>query len=1359
MKKAISFFVILLCPLILRAALTSGVYKVQNVSYGRYMYEDFSSGGISTSTSYADGDYEKLWKVTVNGTNVTLQNIYTGHYAQTQTTTSAQFMCGANATSFALTTNADGSYMFKSGSYMHCAATQSYYVVNWWDSNSTPSMWNLEPVNLTDAEIASIREAFASVDDMNNNATAYNTQLALFFNDLSCSELKASYRNYSDAQLRSAMNEKGIPVALQEMGVKVKNGWADEIAPSFSAQFRVREYTPYSRADYWRNRLKATQFNDMSNPTGIYASSKDVLYVFVGEDIPANCSLRIVGLSGVEQANYSAGHVLKKGLNAIQASADRQHFWIMYTYTGNGTMDLASLPPLKIHIEGGEVAGFVDVTALDESSANALYKSVLSNANSVASTKGWDASETAFVVKGNYGVFDFMLDSYNKIWASTAYNNSYTPNYQIYKSIHWYDNVLMWEWSMMGFMKRVAEGDVGEHEHVSGGSAIYPVYCNNLALTIQGASNNNPFSTTGYTCMPGVWGIESSYNGERADFDNWCAGHESGHNNQGAINLQSCTESSNNLFSGIVTYLYGYRMSRGNTISYCASDFLSGKPFGLRDIASTHRMYYQLYLYYHVAEHKTDFYPTLFTLLRDDPMNLDSGVNSLLKFVRKCCAAANEDLTDFFQAWGFFEPLDNVTFGDYTNHTISLSQSEIDACKAEIASTYNKKNSEILFIEDRIEESYRWDPWASGNNDPRVVHGTPRSACGDLGSVNDYKVNSSTAVNPTYSSYSLSGTTLTMNGTGGVGFLVYDGSGKLVAFSNCLSFDLNASTIAEGGFSVVSISADGKKSEVKNVTEVGTDEEKLAALQSVLAKAQTYVDKKDETNTKVGFYKASALESLEEQMARAQEVIATNEASLYGSLMDSLNQSLSNIDLSTQSKVQIIPGNYYSLRNALYPNRYASINGQALTTTTSTFCSDSEKWQFVKAGEEGKYHILNKKAGTFISTLGTSTQATASATSPDEAFAFTLDDYGEGMWALNSHSSSGYTYLHSAANDSYKIVGWTGDANASHWYLTLVEESEEREITSRLAGLILKSQELLNTICSSWSAEATPCNLQTTSPSSDGYIWTNAQESSEGNIANLIDGNISTFFHSAWNNGPDEDHFLQVDLHEAVDLFSFHFTNRYNSVYTSNSGFESPTFISVTGSNDGVNFLPITTLTTDDGLPYATGGQSSYESAVLGMCGEKYLHIRFTVLATNTQKTSNGHIFFALGEFGFESRDFSYSLLPRYSSANETLVKSLMSELTRASIVLASGTTQRIASETEILQGYFDALMAWAEAPFVRGDVNLDGEVNVSDVTALVSIILESTSSSQSIENADINEDGAVNVSDVTALVSIILQK
>ena len=55
----------------------------------------------------------------------------------------------------------------------------------------------------------------------------------------------------------------------------------------------------------------------------------------------------------------------------------------------------------------------------------------------------------------------------------------------------------------------------------------------------------------------------------------------------------------------------------------------------------------------------------------------------------------------------------------------------------------------------------------------------------------------------------------------------------------------------------------------------------------------------------------------------------------------------------------------------------------------------------------------------------------------------------------------------------------------------------------------------------------------------------------------------------------------------------------------------------------------------------------------------------------------------------------------------------------------------------------------------IQGDVNGDGKVNVSDVTALVNMILGVIPKDEA--RADINGDGKVNVSDVTALINIIL--
>ncbi len=61
---------------------------------------------------------------------------------------------------------------------------------------------------------------------------------------------------------------------------------------------------------------------------------------------------------------------------------------------------------------------------------------------------------------------------------------------------------------------------------------------------------------------------------------------------------------------------------------------------------------------------------------------------------------------------------------------------------------------------------------------------------------------------------------------------------------------------------------------------------------------------------------------------------------------------------------------------------------------------------------------------------------------------------------------------------------------------------------------------------------------------------------------------------------------------------------------------------------------------------------------------------------------------------------------------------------------------------------------SWLEIP-LSGDVNGDGKVNVSDVTALINMIMGITTMDATV--ADVNGDGKVNVSDVSALINIIL--
>jgi hypothetical protein len=57
-----------------------------------------------------------------------------------------------------------------------------------------------------------------------------------------------------------------------------------------------------------------------------------------------------------------------------------------------------------------------------------------------------------------------------------------------------------------------------------------------------------------------------------------------------------------------------------------------------------------------------------------------------------------------------------------------------------------------------------------------------------------------------------------------------------------------------------------------------------------------------------------------------------------------------------------------------------------------------------------------------------------------------------------------------------------------------------------------------------------------------------------------------------------------------------------------------------------------------------------------------------------------------------------------------------------------------------------------------RGDVDGDGSVNISDVTALIDYLLSGNTSGVNVSAADCNQDGSVNIGDVTALIDFLLK-
>lgn len=145
-------------------------------------------------------------------------------------------------------------------------------------------------------------------------------------------------------------------------------------------------------------------------------------------------------------------------------------------------------------------------------------------------------------------------------------------------------------------------------------------------------------------------------------------------------------------------------------------------------------------------------------------------------------------------------------------------------------------------------------------------------------------------------------------------------------------------------------------------------------------------------------------------------------------------------------------------------------------------------------------------------------------------------------------------------------------------------------------------------------------------------LSTNAQEPNEGPIANLLDDDASTFFHSAWSITKPTPHYLQVDLDQPLTEGGFKFKYR-----TRNSGSGCPQIIDVAVSDDGTNFVDIATLTaTDDDLP--VGKSVEFTSKTFNLYellpDESFFqpkHIRLSVKKTNSGEMS----WFCLSDFWF----------------------------------------------------------------------------------------------------------------------------
>ena len=535
---------------------------------------------------------------------------------------------------------------------------------------NSPSIASLKtPVKATKVkfEVHSGKNEYVSCDEMQffkkNKKNTLEEQLLTVFTDITCSEIKP---DVTQEQIE----------ALPEFFIQTASALKDDSYNKWEKEFRIREYCPYSSADEWADKLMTRKYGDLDNPTGIYVNEGDEVVVLVGDTHGQSISIQNIGeetSKGYAQTSVNGDiYPLKEGVNKLTAKQTGMLF-VMY----NTNIQNPDAQPIKIHIPlgGGKVCGFF---SLKEHQTNEKYKELIDKAD-----------YKYFCVIGNAIILYFH---HKQLKAAVPYD--------ILSSIELWDNMIQWQQELMGI------------------EDVHPKQMNNhiFAISPEGGYMWASEGRIGfvYTVLGDI--LRKAY--RMAARNAWGPAHEIGHVHQGAINWASTTESSNNLFSNYTIYKFGQNCSRGTELAvpeYAANvkkatlvfrrcvenkawcDF--GTDYQGEDPEMHARMNWQLWNYYHRCGYNPQFFPTLFKLMRENRVSTqDPGENQMM-YARMACRAANENLTDFFERWGFFVPI-SMKVNQYGTYNYIVTDAMIKETK-EFMKQFPAPKHAFYYLEDR----------------------------------------------------------------------------------------------------------------------------------------------------------------------------------------------------------------------------------------------------------------------------------------------------------------------------------------------------------------------------------------------------------------------------------------------------------------------------------------------------------------------------------------------------------------------------------------------------------------------------------------------------------------------------------
>ena len=505
----------------------------------------------------------------------------------------------------------------------------------------------------------------AEIEFWKKNTAAFDP--TKIFTDITCSELKPTV-NEQDIEAISNPFYKNMALYMK--------------ANQYPSEFRVQEYRAWADPNVIRdyNRMQYS-YSNLDNPTGISVEEGEDLIVFVGETHNRNLQIKIQNLDkpngdGFDNASF---HPLYQGTNKIKAGK-KGLIYLQYQ-----TADYASAPKIKVHFATGKVNGYYDKTKhtqpddwnrLLNAATNKYFDVIGQHAHLCFPTESFK-THTGSKGKELIDIYDDMVDK-THIFAGTVGNRAMT-------------NRAYFQVMYTAFM-----------------------YC-----TAYRTSYN--FSTMGTLCSP-----------EKMKTDVWGPAHEIGHSHQIRpefmwIGMTECTVNMNSMNIqtawGIPTRLetesmqgeggYNNRYEKAYNLG-----IVPKKAHGdIGDVFCQLVPFWQLNLYFSKVKNEPKFFTRVYEIFRQMPARstYEDG-KCQVDFTKNVSEVANADLTQFFERWGFYVPVDKEV-NDYQRRQLTVTEAYANQIKGQI------KSSGLPEITDRIE--YICDSnWTYFRDKADVVKGT-----------------------------------------------------------------------------------------------------------------------------------------------------------------------------------------------------------------------------------------------------------------------------------------------------------------------------------------------------------------------------------------------------------------------------------------------------------------------------------------------------------------------------------------------------------------------------------------------------------------------------------------------------------